>query len=1202
MLDGLRPRTGVLARCAIPAVLLLAALAPATASAAPTPPWDPFFATPQDAANIAVDARPYGIASGDFDEDGDVDLVVGRTTGNVYWVAGNGDGTFAAPAIFAWKQTTNNAWSMAAGDVNSDGNLDVVWGANTDSSGCTISGVGCTVTPQVLDGEVRAYLGNGDGTFQQNSYFVSGVLHNKGMLLADVGTDAGSVAAADADTDGDVDVVAGSIDATNATVKLLRNAGSGAMTVETVASSTAGASGTGSPIYFPISAATAVTSPFGLAFGDADADGDADLFVGDRALYVYRFDNNGAGAFTIHPGNIPQLGASRANVYLRHDPTYRAAVGFTPSLAAGDVNGDGKADVAVGLHSGTQTVASNTVHDGEIILDVSDGAEHKLFGSLGDVGTNARGLQLTDVNGDAARDIVAGELQGKVKLMRQLPPRDDDGDGISDYVDNAPAQANAPRIDMNTDGALTYLDQLDNDDDTVLGDPENESSWQRNGDAADADDDNDGISDAADNCKLVANAAQDNGDGDDQGDACDPLDDTDMDDDGVPNGPDSGDPLFEESRDAAIKWSRGDTHFVIRIDALGRLFQNEFTGLMTDAATLSPDAWAAKCQGMYTPGTDPDPGCATLDGGKEVPVTVVTIPRLLWTDPEVIDWINDRNDNPLFELGQHGTYHASNTTAGDWKDLGDRNFFSCELCGFNADESYELLKVGYDTLLGNYGNRSLSQSGATPGSPKIDWTSSANPLISYSPPFNASDTESRRGTAWLGFKAFSASEHEETTGSLGQFFSPEGSHHEQFDQFGMYHASADLELEPPAPGQSSAQYANYLQNQTDDGGLTTWLIEEVEWSGRPCNELDRLDDLCNGESNRENNTVYGPRWDGWMQLLEHVKDYPGGVAMTMGEVALAKGYDNALTVDNPGQADADHDGIGNVIEGVTVTGEAASLSRNVAGELSATVENGAGDPLAGQEVEFTFDADGDTIDEQYVGTTGADGVATVSVTATRPVGEAPFSVSWNGGHGVTASGVGTATVADATQLSLDAATPTSGQVTDSITVSATLLDSDGQPLASRSIEFSLGTADETATTDSNGVATTSLTIPGPAGAATLRAEFAGAGDYGGSSDSVAFTIARENTVITLAAPVTKKGKTTADVRLTEADGAGLGDKTIEMFAEVKKKNTLSFVSIGTVQTDGNGDATASIPAANKNSRLRAVFDGDSSFLGSSVTR
>ena len=90
------------------------------------------------------------------------------------------------------------------------------------------------------------------------------------------------------------------------------------------------------------------------------------------------------------------------------------------------------------------------------------------------------------------------------------------------------------------------------------------------------------------------------------------------------------------------------------------------------------------------------------------------------------------------------------------------------------------------------------------------------------------------------------------------------------------------------------------------GGLTTWLIEEVEWSGRECNEIPRLQN-CNGHSNREDNTVYLPRWQAWMQLLDFVASYPGGVVLTQGEAALAQTMDNCPGVGNPDQLDTDLD-------------------------------------------------------------------------------------------------------------------------------------------------------------------------------------------------------------------------------------------------------------------------------------------------------
>jgi hypothetical protein len=132
----------------------------------------------------------------------------------------------------------------------------------------------------------------------------------------------------------------------------------------------------------------------------------------------------------------------------------------------------------------------------------------------------------------------------------------------------------------------------------------------------------------------------------------------------------------------------------------------------------------------------------------------------------------------------------------------------------------------------------------------------------------------------------------------------------------MYHASADLQVNPPdivGGTYNPSAYHGYLQSITDAGELNTWLIEEVEWSGRDCNDLPRLVD-CNGSPNRENNTVYQPRWDAWLQLLDFVDDYPGGVALTMGEAALALGFDNCPDDANADQLDTDLDGAGDACD------------------------------------------------------------------------------------------------------------------------------------------------------------------------------------------------------------------------------------------------------------------------------------------------
>jgi hypothetical protein len=715
-----------------------------------------------------------------------------------------------------------------------------------------------------------------------------------------------ALASADVEGDGDIDIVAGDArtvgtDSTSDVV-LLRNGltdapGTPPWTPETLISASTDVIPE-SPPYYPPSATTPPTatnlSGWGLAFGDADGDGDQDLFVTDRAGYLYIYAQDGAGDFA--PIRFESI-ATRPYAY-----AYIGAFDAL-SVAAGDINGDGRCDFAVGYAA--------AAYDGKIGVYLNEGLSggkprFTNAGVIGGDGVDSRGLAMGQLNAldDSYLDIVFGTGQGLVHgLLADLT--DSDVDGIVDRFDNIADVANFPTIDLNGDGGLNRLDQIDLDGDglgsvmsggMLMGDP---------------DADGDGMPNTVDNLPFVPNADQLDRDMDGVGEVDgpwplftlgDPLDDRDPDGDGIPNGP--FDPALKARHSAAKqKMMTGETPIILRIDALGRLWQAEFTQTLSDSVCLDEATFAAKYPknwdgtwGAPNPAgtTPPGPG---LEGGKELPVSLVLIPKMLWTDPPVIGYINDRLQYPTFELGQHGTYHGL---------LQEPGADSSEMSGFDPLEMFVYMRVGQDTMLGVYdrpgGSDYLSAVG---GNPAIDWSGAANPLVSFAPPYDEYDVAGAEATARLGYIALSSdiwAESELDDTLMGADYS------DQFDMFGALHAAANFmpwgkldDIPWWAFEPEHATYADYIASHIVPGQANVILIEEVNFSGR-------------SDPATVNNTVDPEKWANFQTMLEVVKDFEGGVPMTLGEYAMARAYDNAPRVYNPDQADENHNGVGDVAE------------------------------------------------------------------------------------------------------------------------------------------------------------------------------------------------------------------------------------------------------------------------------------------------
>lgn len=176
-----------------------------------------------DTQTIDVGNEPRGVAVLDADGDGDVDIANTNSggTGSLSLHINDGSGHFAPPTSF--DATVNDEWALAAADMNEDGVLDLVVGAQSPQEIIILTGNGNATfsfaSSQDSGGStwmVNAADVNGDGHedvaagngFTDNA----AILHGQGdatLHAADVYTETGSLTLStdlgDLDGDGDLD-------------------------------------------------------------------------------------------------------------------------------------------------------------------------------------------------------------------------------------------------------------------------------------------------------------------------------------------------------------------------------------------------------------------------------------------------------------------------------------------------------------------------------------------------------------------------------------------------------------------------------------------------------------------------------------------------------------------------------------------------------------------------------------------------------------------------------------------------------------------------------------------------------------------------------------------------------------------------------------------------------------------------------------
>ncbi|HTB58463.1 MAG TPA: FG-GAP-like repeat-containing protein [Polyangia bacterium] len=309
----------------------------------------------------------------DVNGDGYADIIVGAdgtsgTTGRAYLYLGGAAGLASSPSTtLTGPDGANGLFGVSvasAGDVNGDGYADVIIGAYAVGS---------------ETGRAYLYLGSAAGLSSSPTTTLIGADGTGGFFGYSVAS------AGDVNGDGYADVIVGADQAGSLTGRAYLYLGRATGLSSSPAATLTGPDGTGG--LFGLSVASA---------GDVNGDGYADVMIGASDV------SNNAGRAYLYAGSAAGLPSSPTASFTGPDG---GGAHFGGSVAsAGDINGDGYADIVIGAPNANRAylylgAAAGPSTSATTTLIGPDGTGGLFGGSVAGAG---------DVNGDGYADVVIG--------------------------------------------------------------------------------------------------------------------------------------------------------------------------------------------------------------------------------------------------------------------------------------------------------------------------------------------------------------------------------------------------------------------------------------------------------------------------------------------------------------------------------------------------------------------------------------------------------------------------------------------------------------------------------------------------------------------------------------------------------------------------------------------------------------------------